>query len=93
MSCKLCGNHSNQDVCRRCVKCEHQHIMKWGLNWRDKKEVSNEPCPHIARFQLPNKNWLTYKCTKKKNHDESCDFGVNTEEVERIARDVAGGRN
>ena len=90
MPCKLCGNHSNIDVCRRCKDCDHQHQMKFGLKWREEKPKSNEPCPQIARFKLPNHQWLTYKCILKEDHEGVCDFNVNTKTVERIARDSIG---
>lgn len=94
MPCKLCGNHSNPDVCKRCRDCDYAHQMKFGINWDKEKDKiqSNESCPQIARFQLPNRHWLTYNCTKKEGHEGACDFGVNTKSVERIARDTMMGR-
>lgn len=92
MPCTLCGSHANIDVCRRCINCDHAHQMKFGLNWRKVKVQSNEPCPQIARFQLPNKQWMTHKCVLKEGHDDACDFNVNVKQVERMARDSIGGR-
>ncbi len=62
------------------------------MDWKIEKIQSNEPCPQIARFKLPNREWLTYKCVLKEGHEFACDFGVNVKTVERIARDSIGGR-
>ena len=91
MPCGLCGSHANIDVCKRCRNCDYAHQMKFGVDWKETKITSNEPCPQIARFELPNKNWLTYKCTKKLGHEGACDFGVDPKQVERIARDTVSG--
>ena len=92
MPCKLCGNHVNINVCRRCKDCDYQHQMKFGVDWKVDKVQSNEPCPQICRFELPNKQWLTYKCVLKIGHEGECNFNVNPKSVERIARDSIGGR-
>ena len=94
MSCKLCGAHANIKVCLRCHDCDHAHQMKFGLNWRDREEKknTNEPCPQICKFRLPNNQWITYKCTKKNYHDGECDFNINVKTVNRLARDASGGR-
>lgn len=64
--------------------------MKWGLNWKTKE--SDEPCPQVCKFQLPNKQWITYKCHKKEGHELVCDFQVDKQMLERLARDSVGGR-
>lgn len=92
MPCGLCGNHSNIEVCKRCKNCDYAHQMKFGIDFKNSKPVSNEPCPQICRFQLPNKQWITYKCRLKLHHDGQCDFGVNVESLNRLARDSIDGR-
>lgn len=91
MNCDICGNHDDMEKCKECDTCEREHIQKFGLNWGQKARfVKKEPCIHIARFQLPNNQWVEYKCTKNLGHTGSCNFGVNTKTVERMARDVSG---
>jgi len=92
MTCKICGNHEKETDCMKCNFCQKEHFMKYGKNWLIGKENGDlgKPCPHICRFQLPNKEWITYKCQKHLKHSGSCNFGVNVKTVERIARDTSG---
>lgn len=88
--CKICGNHEDEKLCRKCNLCQRQHIQKYGIPWVQNKNIKIEPCIHICRFRLPNGTWMTYKCTKNNKHTGQCNFGVNTDALTRIARDSVG---
>lgn len=91
MDCLVCGNHEMIEDCRKCKTCDNSiHMMKWGLNWKTKE--SNVNCPQICKFELPNKQWITYHCHKKEGHDGGCDFQVDQNQLNRLARDSIGGR-
>ena len=75
------------ELCEKCNTCQRQHVQVWGIPWVQNKHNSAVPCIHICRFQLPNKQWIEYKCHKNLKHVGQCDFQVNKPQLERMARD------
>lgn len=82
-----CDNHEFIEKCKICHTCDQQHMMVFGIDWG---KQTNKQCPHHCMFVMPNGNEMKYNCTLLIGHMGQCNFGVNTNTLSRMARDMKG---
>ncbi len=90
--CQKCHDHNDEDLCKKCYTCRKEHYHKYGLKWLKNQEArsKNKPCIHKCYFTLPNNQKVEYQCTGFLGHEGVCNFPVNKEILEKMAKRSGG---